>query len=199
MVNPVLRASLCVSLFVSASLPAQGPVPTRAWAPKPTKTPAYSPPQQPWIKLSDLKAKHEGEARWRELLVDDGRLTAEYFAAAPGTKVGRRFHPDTREWFAVVEGEVRVEIEGQEPFTARRGSLVNIPRQTIYSLETIGDTPSVRFAVNVAGAKTLFPQDAERPVSRRMRNGLRRRRARRGCRSRSPGPRRATTSSTSRI
>ena len=41
-----------------------------------------------------------------------------------------RFHPDTREWFAVVEGEVRVEIEGQAPFTATRGSLVNIPRQT---------------------------------------------------------------------
>ena len=76
---------------------------------------------------------------WRELLVNDGRLTAEYFSAAPGTRVSRRFHPDTREWFAVVEGEVRVEIEGQEPFTATRGSLVNIPRQTIYSVETIGN------------------------------------------------------------
>ena len=57
-------------------------------------------------------------------------------AAAPGTKVARRLHPDTREWFAVVEGEVRVEIEGQAPFTATRGSLVNIPRQTIYALES---------------------------------------------------------------
>ena len=76
---------------------------------------------------------------------------------APGTKIARRFHPDTREWFAVVEGEVRVEIEGQAPFTATRGSLVNIPRQTIYSLETIGTAPSLRFVVNVARAKTLFP------------------------------------------
>ena len=59
--------------------------------------------------------------------------------------MSRRFHPDTREWFAVVEGEVRVEIEGQEPFTATRGSLVNIPRQTIYSVETIGTSPSLRF------------------------------------------------------
>jgi quercetin dioxygenase-like cupin family protein len=75
-----------------------------------------------------------------------------------------RFHPDTREWFAVVEGDVRVEIEGQEPFTATRGSLVNIPRQTIYALATIGTAPSVRFAVNVTGAKTLFPDAAERPA-----------------------------------
>jgi quercetin dioxygenase-like cupin family protein len=136
------------------------PTPTSVWAPKPVKTPAYPAGVKPWIKLADLKAKHKGEANWRELLVDDGRLTSEYVSAAPGTKAGGGFHPDTREWFAVVEGEVRVEIEGQAPFTATRGSLVNIPRQTIYSLETTGDKPSLRFILNVARAKTLFPRGA---------------------------------------
>jgi quercetin dioxygenase-like cupin family protein len=139
------------------------PAPTVVWAAKPVETPAYTPPQKPWVKLSDLKAKHKGETGWRELLVDDGRLTGEYVLAAPGTRVGKRLHPDTREWFAVVEGEVRVEIEGQDAFTATRGSLVNIPRQTIYSLETVGDKPSLRFLVNVARAKTLYPQEVEPP------------------------------------
>ena len=138
-------------------------VPTSAWAPKPIKTPAYTPPQKPWVKLGDLKARHKGESDWRELLVDDGRLTAEYFFAAPGAKVSKRFHPDTREWFAVVEGEIRVEIEGQPAFTATRGSLVNIPRQTIYSLETVGPQPSLRFVVNVAGAKTMFVSEGDLP------------------------------------
>src|SRR5450755_112442 len=82
------------------------PTPTSVWAPKPVKTPAYPAGVKPWIKLADLKAKHKGEANWRELLVDDGRLTSEYVSAAPGTKAGGGFHPDTREWFAVVEGEV---------------------------------------------------------------------------------------------
>src|SRR4029077_1733816 len=90
------------------------------------------------------------------MIVDDGRLSGEYVGSAPGTKVGKRLHPDTREWFAVVEGEVRVDIEGQAPFTATRGSVVNIPRQTIYALETIGDKPSLRWIVNVARARTLF-------------------------------------------
>jgi quercetin dioxygenase-like cupin family protein len=141
------------------------PVPTLAWAPKPLETPGYTGIQRPWITLADLKARHTTQASWRELLVDDGRLTAEYVSAAPGTKVGRRFHPDTREWFAVVEGEVRVEIEGQAPFTATRGSLVNIPRQTIYALETTGTVPSLRFVVNVAGAQTLYPNDVTPPAS----------------------------------
>jgi quercetin dioxygenase-like cupin family protein len=142
---------------------AQRPVPTAVWAPKPAAVPAYPPGQKPWTLLADLKTRHAHQADWREMIVDDGRLTGEYVAAAPGTKVARRLHPDTREWFAVVEGDVRVDIEGQAPFTATRGSLVNIPRQTIYSLETIGDKPSLRFVVNVAHAKTLFPRDGAEP------------------------------------
>ena len=63
-------------------------VPTAAWAPKPAQTPAYPPGHQPWVKLADLKARHKGDANWRELVVDDGRLTGEYVSAAPGTKIG---------------------------------------------------------------------------------------------------------------
>jgi quercetin dioxygenase-like cupin family protein len=137
----------------------QRPVPTPVWAPKPVQTPAYPPGQKVWTRLTDLKAAHKADANWRERLVDDGRLTGEYVSAPPGSKVPKRLHPDTREWFAVVEGEVRVEIEGQPPFTATRGSIVNIPRQTVYSLETVGDKPSLRFIVNVTHARTLFPRD----------------------------------------
>jgi len=148
-----------------AQTQAQRPVPTQVWAPKPIAIPGYTPPQQPWVKLTDVRARHQGERDWRELLVDDGRLSGEYVSAAPGSKMAKRLHPDTREWFAVVEGEIRVDIEGQEPFVAKRGSLVNIPRQTIYSLETIGDRPSLRFVVNVAKAKTLYPVEVEPPTA----------------------------------
>jgi quercetin dioxygenase-like cupin family protein len=160
---PLVVVSLCTLAPVSGARAQDTRVPTQAWAPKPIKTPAYTPPQKPWVKLSELKARHKEQSNWRELLVDDGRLTAEYFSTAPGAKLSKRFHPDTREWFAVVEGEIRVEIEGQAPFTATRGSLVNIPRQTIYSLETVGQQPSLRFVVNVARAKTLFVHEGEAP------------------------------------
>ena len=157
-------AVLVAGVTVSAQSAVPKPAPTVVWAPKPVKTPGYTGIQTPWKKLTELKARHKGQPSWRERLVDDGRLTAEYVFDAPGTRTPKRLHPDTREWFAVVEGELRVEIEGQEPFTASRGSLVNIPRQTIYSLETIGSTSSLRFTVNVAGAKTLYPPDVTPPA-----------------------------------
>jgi quercetin dioxygenase-like cupin family protein len=154
---------LCGFFFVTLHAQDQRPAPIAVWAPKPSQPPAYPAGLKPWTKIADLKAKHKGDANWRETIVDDGRLTGEYVAAAPGTKVPKRLHPDTREWFAIVEGEVRVEIEGQAPFTATRGSLVNVPRQTIYSLETTGDKPSLRFLVNVARVKTLFPRESSEP------------------------------------
>jgi quercetin dioxygenase-like cupin family protein len=159
----IIAALVSTSIEAGAQQAAPKPVPTPAMALKPIKTPPYKPGLKPWVKLADVKAKHKGQANWTEVAADDGRLSGAYVSAAPGVKTSRLFHPDTREWFAVLEGEVRVEIEGQEPFTATRGSLVNIPRQTIYTVETIGTASSLRFTLNVSGAKTVYPKDVAPP------------------------------------
>ncbi len=158
---PLIAAIALAASPVFAQQPR--PVETRTWALKPIKTPAYPAGLKPWTRIADLKLRHKGQFDWHEVVVNDGRLMAEYFSSQPGAKVSKRFHPDTREWFAVVEGEIRVEIEGQEAFVATRGSLVNIPRQTIYSLETVGTSPSLRFTLNVANAKTVYPQEVPPP------------------------------------
>ncbi len=134
-----------------------------SWAPKPVQPTQWVPPNKPHTKLADVKAKHKGTSDWREVVVDDDHLHAEYVAMAPGGKVSRRFHPDTREWWVVMEGQMRFEIEGQEAFTATKGSMVQVPMQTIYSIEDVADQPSLRFEVNIAKAKTLYPKDVEPP------------------------------------
>jgi quercetin dioxygenase-like cupin family protein len=166
-----MRTALAAAVLLTLSIPAAaqnpapppGPrtIPTAVWASKPTTLRSYPAGIRPWLKLSDIKAPHAGQANWTEAVFNDGRLMADYVAAAPGTIQSPRFHPDTREWFAVVEGEVRVSIEGQDPITARRGSVVNIPRHTVFSVETIGTTPSLRFVLNVANARTFYVADSE--------------------------------------
>jgi mannose-6-phosphate isomerase-like protein (cupin superfamily) len=93
------------------------------------------------------------------VIVSDEWLNSEYIMAAPGTKVSRRFHPDTREWWVVMDGEIRFDIEGQDSFVAKKGSMVQVPAQTIYAMEVIGDKPALRFETNIAKAKTLYPED----------------------------------------
>src|SRR5262249_22651017 len=83
-----------------------------SWAPKPMQPIPWIPPNKPLTKLIDLSAKHKGEENWREVVVDDEHLHAEYVFASPGARVSRRFHPDTREWWVVMQGRIRFEIEG---------------------------------------------------------------------------------------
>lgn len=133
-----------------------------SWAPK--YAPAQYPPgHKPHVKLTDLRARYKGKADWRETIVNDDYFRAEYISMAPGTKVSPRFHPDTREWWVVMDGEIRFDIEGQDSFIAKKGSMVQVPFQTIYSMEAIGDKPALRFEVNPAKGKTLYPQSSKPP------------------------------------
>jgi mannose-6-phosphate isomerase-like protein (cupin superfamily) len=133
------------------------------WAPKLKVIPPYTGPHKPHTRLAELKNKHAGQAGWRELVMDDEHLRAVYISAAPGTKAAPRFHPDTREWWVVLDGEIRFTIEGQEPFTASKGWMVQVPPQAIYSWESTGASPSLRLEVNIAKAKTLYPDGPATP------------------------------------
>jgi len=142
--------------LLGTALAWQRPQEKPSWAPKyePAK---YPPGHKPHTKLKDLLAKHKGKSDWREVIVNDDLLHSEYIMAAPGTKVSRRFHPDTREWWVIMDGQIRFDIEGQESFVAKKASMVQVPAQTIYSMEVIGDKPALRFETNIAKAKTLYP------------------------------------------
>ena len=74
-------------------------------------------------------------------------------------------HPDTREFYAVLEGQMRFTLEGQpEPIVATRGAVINIPKKTAYSAEVIGSGPALWVAANQQNFKTLHPVSEPRPA-----------------------------------
>jgi len=154
------RAFAVLSCCTTAVLAQRSLPPTdAAWAPKPTKPPGYSAPHQPHVKLAEVRARHAGESRWSEVVVDDAYLRSVYVQSAPGDKLGARFHPETRAWWVVLDGELRFTIEGVEPFVARKGSMVQVPLQTVFSIETVGSRPALRFETDVTGARILYPKE----------------------------------------
>ena len=160
-------AGLCAACLVlfAPQLSAQrrGTPEQPSWAPKPVNIPKYTPPHKPLTRIADLKKKHSGHADWREVIVDDPLLHGEYVSMGADEKVSRRFHPDTRFWWIVTEGQMRVSIEGHDSFLAGKGAMVQVPMQTIYSMETVGDKPCLRFEGGIANAKTLYPVDVKPP------------------------------------
>ena len=154
-------ASLVLGLSVGLALFSQTN-PT-FYAPK-GKPAQYTAPHKPHTKLADVKAAHGGQARWRQTVVDDVHLNSVWVQAQPGDKEPQQLHPDTRTWWVIQEGQIRFTIEGQPaPVVAGKGAMVQVPMSTIFSMETIGTGPSLRFETNIANAKTLFVNSAEAP------------------------------------
>ena len=130
------------------------------WSPKATTPAAWTPPHKPHTKLADVLAKRKGQTDWTETIVDDDTLRADYVSMAPGKSTPKRMNVDTREWWFIQDGQARFTIDGQEPFVASKGYLVQVPFRTFYTIETVGDRPSLRLEVNIARAQKLYPVEA---------------------------------------
>lgn len=168
MMKRIVGLALVVAWFAVVSAqeapgPARGARPQEqlVLAPKAAKLSEYVAPHKPHTKLSDVLAKHKGHADWIEPVVDDDNLHADYISMGPGQKTPRRMNADTREWWVIQDGQVRFMIDGQQPFVASKGYLVQVPYRTMYAMETVGDRPSLRFEVNIAKARKMYPMDGK--------------------------------------
>jgi hypothetical protein len=60
---------------------------------------------------------------------------------------------------------VRFTVEGQEPVTATRGSIVNIMKTTIFSYDVAGNQNALWVEVNPANYKTAYPASGPQPAA----------------------------------
>jgi mannose-6-phosphate isomerase-like protein (cupin superfamily) len=134
---------------------AQG-APLMVLSPK-AKAPGWTGVHRPHTKLADVLARHEGKADWAETVVDDESLFAQWISMGPKQKTPRQMNGDTREWWIVQSGSLKFTVEGREPVVATKGFMVQVPFRTLYQIENVGDGPALRFEVNVARARKLYP------------------------------------------
>src|SRR5215472_14947678 len=121
-----MKLALASFVGFTALRPGQ-PAERFAWAPLPVTPMTWEAPNRPIWKLAELLAAHEGQPNWSQTVVNDSTLHADYISMGPGVKTPRVFHPDTRAWWVVQDGEIRFNIDGQEPFVAKKGFLVQVP------------------------------------------------------------------------
>ena len=114
------------------------------------ETPYTAPNKLIW-RYSEILAAHKGQPSWHQAVVKTRDFEAEYIQMAPGEKTKTEFYSDDRVFWWVASGQIRYSIKGQEPFVATKGFLVQVAPDMEYSMETVGDTPSLRFEVRPAG------------------------------------------------
>jgi len=149
-------AFLAVTLFCGLA-PPLGAAPLTAWAPQPVKPAPYVAPNKPLKKFVDITARHRGQSDWAETEVLTRDFIGQYISMGPGKKTKTLFYADDRVYWVVVSGQMRVTIDGVEPFIASKGFLVQVPYRVPYSMETVGDVPALRFEVSPSGETPSYP------------------------------------------
>lgn len=143
--------------------PAAQPQPVEAWAPRPAQRP-YIEPNKPLTRFADIQARHRGQSDWTEMVALTDEFVASYVSMAPGQKTDRIFYADDRTFFIVRGGSIRFTIEGQEPFIATRGFMVQVPPQLSFTLEAVGDAPALRFEVRPTAQPAYPIGETPRPI-----------------------------------
>jgi mannose-6-phosphate isomerase-like protein (cupin superfamily) len=152
-----------VALLAMPALAQQSGTAWYAWSPKPDKLPSYG-RNRPVTRLPDVLARHKNQKSWHEQVILTKRYDAQWIQSAPGEKTPTLYYGDDRVVWVVWSGQIRFNIEGQKPFVATKGFLVQVPQRVRYSLETVGDEPSLRFEVKHAGVLPLYAGDQPKPA-----------------------------------
>lgn len=154
----IVKAALTCAAILALAAPALGQDVLYAWSPKPDTLTPYG-KNRPVTRLPAVLAKHKGQARWQEQVVLTKRYDAKWIQSAPGDKEATHYYGDDRVVWVVWGGQIRFTIEGQKPFVARKGFLVEVPQRARFSIETIGNEPSLRFQVTHAGILPVYSGD----------------------------------------
>jgi mannose-6-phosphate isomerase-like protein (cupin superfamily) len=131
--------------------------PRLVWAAKPAPPTTYEAPSRLIWRLSEILSAHQGQASWRLPVVKTRDFEADWISMAPGEKTKTMFYADDRIFWVVESGQMRVNIEGQAPFVAKKGYLVQAAPRLAYSMETVGNEPALRFEVRPAGEMPSYP------------------------------------------
>ena len=155
-----LKIACAIALLAAPAL-AQDRRVTIDWAPKPNRLQEYTGVNQPVTRLSEVLARHKGQTSWSEDVIETERYSARWIQMAAGEKTRTQFYADDRTVWVVWDGQIRFTIHGQAPFIATKGFLVQVPFRVPYSMETVGNEPSLRFEVTRGKSLPSYPATRE--------------------------------------
>ncbi|WP_277970761.1 cupin domain-containing protein [Sphingomonas echinoides] len=133
------------------------PPPMRVWAPKKTPYSAYVAPNKPWWKLADVLALHKNEKRWSQPIIRNKDIVADWHQIAAGETTQAVAYSDNRTAIIVWSGTATVSIDGQAPFTARKGFEIDVPFRVPFTLAATGSEPLLYFEIHAASDMPLYP------------------------------------------
>jgi mannose-6-phosphate isomerase-like protein (cupin superfamily) len=155
-------ASLAVGLSLAATSvlaqPAGEKGPARiVWAAQKVPESPYTAPNRPVWHIADVLKAHQGQQSWDQQVLLTRDFDGHYVSLAPGEKTKCMFYADDRVFGWIYSGQVKITIDGQQPFTATKGYLFDVAPRLSYCMENTGSTPVVFYRSTPAGQMPSYP------------------------------------------
>ncbi|MFH1581681.1 MAG: cupin domain-containing protein [Pseudomonadota bacterium] len=101
----------------------------------------------PLVNLDKIIAGKDNSRSWCHRVVNTENNSATLISQLPGEGNRLHHHPNWNEWWYIVDGKWKWEVEGKE-YEVKKGDMVFIQKNKWHKITAIGDRPAIRLAVS---------------------------------------------------
>ena len=108
-------------------------------------------------KLSNLLIDAPKDSSWSKRLINTESNSMTLIGQLPGEGNRLHYHPNWHEWWYIVQGSWKFEIEGEEKILTEN-DIVFIEKGKRHRITAVGDKIAVRMAVSRADVEHVYPE-----------------------------------------
>jgi len=110
---------------------------------------------QPITNIDKIISEKDSSVSWSYRLVNTENNSATLISQLPGEGNRLHYHPNWNEWWYILKGEWKWEIEGEE-FIVKKGDHVFIEKGKWHKITAVGNENAIRLAVSRADVPHIF-------------------------------------------
>ena len=112
------------------------------------------------INRLDETKQRMGAPPWSVRVVYNESMSGVLICQNPGEGNRWHYHPDSDEWWVMLEGELQWGIEGVGEVVAKPGDIVFVPRKRKHIMRCVGSGPCIRLSIGVPDVTHIYvPSD----------------------------------------
>ena len=108
-------------------------------------------------KLSNLLKDAPKDSSWSKRLINTESNSMTLIGQLPGEGNRLHYHPNWNEWWYIVQGSWKFEIDGEEKILTEN-DIVFIEKGKRHRITAVGDKIAVRMAVSRADVEHVYPE-----------------------------------------
>jgi quercetin dioxygenase-like cupin family protein len=112
----------------------------------------------PISNIDEIINSRDNNVSWSYRVVNTENNSATVISQLPGEGNRRHYHPNWNEWWFIIKGEWKWEIEGKE-YRIKKGDIVFIEKNKIHKITAAGNEPAIRLAVSRADVPHIYNVD----------------------------------------